>query len=58
MNLMSNLKKINKIDASHLVRKAIVYIRQSTVKQVRHNQESQRFAYRRYSVSINCALNL
>ena len=42
---MSNLRKANKIDSNHLARKAIVYIRQSTVKQVRHNQESQRLQY-------------
>ena len=42
---MSNLKKASKIDSSHRARKAIVYIRQSTVKQVRYNQESQRLQY-------------
>jgi len=42
---MSNLRKANKVDSNHLARKAIVYIRQSTVKQVRHNQESQRLQY-------------
>ena len=42
---MSNLRNANKIDSNHLARKAIVYIRQSTVKQVRHNQESQRLQY-------------
>ena len=42
---MSNLRKANNIDSNHLARKAIVYIRQSTVKQVRHNQESQRLQY-------------
>ena len=42
---MSTLNKANKIDSSHLARKAIVYIRQSTVKQVRHNRESQCLQY-------------
>jgi len=42
---MNNLKKASKIDSSHRARKAIVYIRQSTVKQVRYNQESQRLQY-------------
>ena len=42
---MNNLKKTSKIDSSHRARKAIVYIRQSTVKQVRYNQESQRLQY-------------
>ena len=31
-----------KVKPEHLARKAIVYLRQSTDKQVRQNQESQR----------------
>ena len=34
-----------KITADHLARKAIVYLRQSTPKQVMHNKESQRLQY-------------
>ena len=33
----------HKVQASHLSRLAYIYIRQSTAKQVRHNQESQRY---------------
>ncbi len=35
----------NKIKESHLDRKAIIYIRQSTSKQVKNNKESQRLQY-------------
>ena len=34
-----------KIKAEHLARKAIVYLRQSSDKQVRKNKESQRLQY-------------
>ena len=34
-----------KIKAEHLARKAIVYLRQSSDKQVRQNKESQRLQY-------------
>src|SRR6516225_2666202 len=34
-----------KIKPEHLARKAIVYLRQSSEKQVRQNQESQRLQY-------------
>jgi DNA invertase Pin-like site-specific DNA recombinase len=34
-----------KVKPEHLCRKAVVYIRQSSDKQVRHNQESQRLQY-------------
>ena len=34
-----------KIKPEHLARKAIVYLRQSSDKQVRHNTESQRLQY-------------
>src|SRR3954453_16705912 len=34
-----------KVKSEHLCRKAVVYIRQSSDKQVRHNQESQRLQY-------------
>ena len=35
-----------KITPEHLARKAIVYLRQSSPRQVRENQESQRLQYR------------
>ena len=34
-----------KIQARHLARRAVVYLRQSTLKQVRENLESQRLQY-------------
>ncbi len=42
---MTELLYSPKIKPEHLARKAIVYLRQSTDKQVRHNQESQRLQY-------------
>ena len=39
---MTELLYRPKITPEHLARKAIVYLRQSTEKQVRQNQESQR----------------
>jgi DNA invertase Pin-like site-specific DNA recombinase len=42
---MNSLRTGSKINSTHLARKAIVYVRQSTRKQVRHNQESQRLQY-------------
>lgn len=42
---MNNLRKSTKINANHLARKAIVYVRQSTTRQVRNNHESQRLQY-------------
>lgn len=36
---------MNKITADHLARSAYVYVRQSTLEQVQHNQESQRRQY-------------
>src|SRR4029450_337751 len=42
---MSELLYSPKIKPEHLARKAIVYLRQSTEKQVRQNQESQRLQY-------------
>ncbi len=36
---------MNKITADHLAREAIVYIRQSTQTQLRHNHESRRRQY-------------
>ena len=42
---MNTLKKPTKISANHLARKAVVYVRQSTTKQVRQNLESQRLQY-------------
>ena len=34
-----------KLTAEHLARKAVVYLRQSSMAQVKHNQESQRLQY-------------
>lgn len=36
---------MNKIETDHLARQAIIYIRQSTLTQVRHNRESRRRQY-------------
>jgi DNA invertase Pin-like site-specific DNA recombinase len=36
---------MSKIDTHHLVRTAYIYVRQSTMAQVQHNQESQRRQY-------------
>jgi DNA invertase Pin-like site-specific DNA recombinase len=35
----------HKITTDHLAKKAMVYVRQSSLKQVLHNQESQRLQY-------------
>ncbi len=42
---MNELLYSPKIKPEHLVRKAIVYLRQSSEKQVRQNTESQRLQY-------------
>ena len=42
---MINHPAQTKINADHLARKAIVYLRQSTPSQVKHNTESQRLQY-------------
>ena len=42
---MTIYQNSSKIRAEHLNRKAIVYVRQSTAKQVRQNTESQRLQY-------------
>ena len=42
---MSIYQKNSKIDDHHLARKAIIYLRQSSERQVRHNLESQRLQY-------------
>lgn len=42
---MDNPTTATRINSDHLARKAIVYVRQSTTKQVRQNQESQRLQY-------------
>ena len=36
---------MSKIDTHHLDRTAYIYVRQSTMAQVQHNQESQRRQY-------------
>lgn len=42
---MTNHQHRSKISSCHLERKAIVYLRQSTERQVKENQESQRLQY-------------
>ncbi|MCK4499888.1 recombinase family protein, partial [Candidatus Babeliales bacterium] len=42
---MTNYDKNTKINVSHLERKAIVYVRQSSEKQVKHNVESKQLQY-------------
>ena len=42
---MTEIQYSPKIKAEHLARKAIVYLRQSSDKQVRQNKESQRLQY-------------
>ena len=42
---MTNLARSPKITAAHLRRKAVVYLRQSSEKQVKENTESQRLQY-------------
>jgi DNA invertase Pin-like site-specific DNA recombinase len=42
---MINHNSQAKINADHLTRKAIVYLRQSSLSQVKHNTESQRLQY-------------
>ncbi len=39
---MKDLPRNSKINSSHLERKAIVYLRQSSEKQAKYNLESQR----------------
>lgn len=40
-----NNQKSNKISTEHLAKKAIIYLRQSSISQVRNNVESQRLQY-------------
>jgi hypothetical protein len=42
---MTNLAQSHKITPAHLARRAIVYLRQSSDRQVRENTESQRLQY-------------
>jgi len=42
---MKSTESASKITARHLARKAVVYLRQSSIAQVRHNLESQRLQY-------------
>jgi DNA invertase Pin-like site-specific DNA recombinase len=42
---MINHNTQTKINADHLARKAIIYLRQSSLSQVKHNTESQRLQY-------------
>lgn len=43
---------MNKINESHLRRKAYIYIRQSSLAQVQHHQESTRRQYRLYERAL------
>ena len=42
---MNRVELNSKITASHLARKAVVYLRQSSIAQVKYNTESQRLQY-------------
>ena len=42
---MNRHDSTQKITPEHLARKAVVYLRQSSMAQVKHNQESQRLQY-------------
>ena len=42
---MKHTESASKITPRHLARKAIVYLRQSSISQVKHNTESQRLQY-------------
>ena len=42
---MNRTDHTQKITPGHLARKAMVYVRQSSLTQVKHNQESQRLQY-------------
>ena len=42
---MNRHDSTQKITPEHLTRKAVVYLRQSSMAQVKHNQESQRLQY-------------
>ncbi len=42
---MNRVELNSKITASHLARKAVVYLRQSSLAQVKYNTESQRLQY-------------
>ncbi|GMV43824.1 MAG: hypothetical protein AMXMBFR64_55400 [Myxococcales bacterium] len=42
---MSEDRRTSKITPEHLSRRAIVYVRQSSERQVQHNTESQRLQY-------------
>ena len=42
---MNQVDSTQKITSAHLARKAVVYLRQSSLAQVKHNKESQRLQY-------------
>jgi len=46
MSTIPNYSSHPKITGVHLQRRAYIYVRQSTMKQVHHNQESQHYQYR------------
>lgn len=43
--MIKNYQANNKITPYHLDKKAVVYVRQSTERQVHHNKESQKLQY-------------
>lgn len=45
MNYTSQYNQTHKVKENHLMRKAIIYVRQSSTMQVRYNLESQRLQY-------------
>jgi DNA invertase Pin-like site-specific DNA recombinase len=42
---MKHVESSSKITPNHLARKAVIYLRQSSIAQVKHNTESQRLQY-------------
>ena len=45
MTALTDLRRHHKIEVNHLDRLAIVYVRQSTLAQLQHHQESTRLQY-------------
>lgn len=54
MKMKQNLQVPSKVRAEHLSREALVYVRQSTMAQVRFNQEStqRQYALRERALSL------
>ena len=42
---MKHVESSSKITPNHLARKAVIYLRQSSIAQLKHNTESQRLQY-------------